>query len=107
MKFYLFIFFMLIAIDGKAQGARIAKKECEKIIVQKWEKQGTDKYGRQSSQKFVGWMPTGPYGPGKYGNNNFYVFNLALSKNGDIIEFSVDCIFDESGRILGVEMRND
>lgn len=101
---------MLVHTHVHAQNAtavRSAKELCSKIISNKWEKTGSDRYGRRTVQKFVGWAPNGPFPPGKYGSNYFWVFNLTLNKDGDLIEFGVDCVFDKTGKVIGLELRDD
>jgi hypothetical protein len=82
-----------------------AKEGCTQLIKQSWEKNGTDEYGRKIQQNFVQIFPSGPYGPGKYGENYFYAFNLALNKGSSVLEFALDCIFDADGKVLGTEYR--
>jgi hypothetical protein len=83
------------------------KQNCGRLIRDRWERIGTDKYGRRVQDKFIGWVPNGPFGPGKYGANKFWVFNLVLEKGIDRIDFGVDCVFDSSGKVLGLEIRRD
>lgn len=83
------------------------KQKCERQIKDRWERVGTDKYGRYVQEKFIGWFPNGPFGPSKYGENRFWVFNLVLEKGSNRIDFKVDCVFDSSGRVLGIEVRRD
>ena len=82
-----------------------AEEGCTQLIKQSYEKNGNDDYGRKIQQNFVQIFPTGPYGPGKYGENYFFAFNLALNKGDRILEFAVDCIFDSDGNVLGTEYR--
>jgi hypothetical protein len=107
LSLVLMLVFESNALAQNNSAASVAKEQCGKIIKNKWEKNGADRYGRQTIQRFIGWVPNGPFPPGKYGSNSFWVFNLVLSRGDDNIEFAVDCVFDRSGRIIGIELRND
>jgi hypothetical protein len=81
-----------------------ADSNCTNLIKEKWEFDGTNNLGQRVVKKFSFIGSFGPYnGGGKYGKNSFWEFKLKLEdQNYNQKQFTVDCVFDANGKILGL-----